>query len=178
MFGNRKYNSFLQHPGFNDPVISPTLIAAISAGTSVASAVGQYRSGQEAAAAQEKAQEAQSRATQVSAQRERLQALREARIKRAQIQSLAGVQGVGGSGVQGAVSSIGSQLGANIGYMNVQEGFAQQASQANIQASQAMAEGATWQAIGGLAKQVNTIFSGPTPKTYPPTTPFGTSYGE
>lgn len=153
--------------------ISTTALAVASFVVGAASAYNQYQQGQKSLEAQKQAQQAQSRAAQVAAQRERLQAMREARIKRAQILSSAGVLGVGGSGVQGSVSSIGSQLGANIGYMNVQEGFAQQASQANIQASKAMSSAATWQAIGGVSQNIfqsqggfTTIFGGNTfPKT-------------
>lgn len=146
-----------------------TIIAAASLAIGAVSAYNQYQAGQDAADAQKKAQQAQSRSAQVAAQRERLAAMREARIKRAQILSSAGVQGVGGSGVSGATSSIGSQLGANIGYMNVQEGFAQAASKANQQAANAMSSATNWQAIGGVAQNIfqsqggfTTIFGGNT----------------
>lgn len=149
--------------------ISTTALAIASFVVGAASAYNQYQQGQKSLEAQKQAQQAQSRAAQVAAQRERLQAMREARIKRAQILSSAGVQGVSGSGVQGSVSSIGSQLGANIGYMNVQEGFAQAASMANQQAANAMSSAASWQAIGGLAGKAfdasggfTTIFGGNT----------------
>lgn len=114
----------------------------------------------QATAAQMEAQAAQQRGASVAAQRERIKTVREARIARANV--LAGGMGMGfgsdTSGIVGATSSIQSQMGSNIGYINQQETFAAQASEANRQAagftSQAIghqAKAQQWQAIGSLA---------------------------
>jgi hypothetical protein len=62
--------------------------------------------------------------------------MREAQILRSQ--SLATTQGmgvVGGSGVSGGLSSLGSQLGSNLGYAGQMSGLAQQQSIAQSRAN-------------------------------------------
>jgi hypothetical protein len=62
--------------------------------------------------------------------------MREAQILRSQ--SLATTQGmgvVGGSGVSGGVSSLGSQLGSSLGYAGQMSGLAQQQSIAQSRAN-------------------------------------------
>jgi len=74
------------------------------------------------------------------------------RIQRAQVLASAGNEGIGGSGVSGAVSSIGSQFGGNIANINTMQTLGAQASAANQRAVDAGAQAANWQAIGGVAK--------------------------
>jgi hypothetical protein len=118
-----------------------------------AAAVGSFISAQQSASAQKKSIAAQQRIADVNAQKERIQAAREARIRRAQILASSGNQGIGAesSGVSGSTSSIGSQLGANIGTINTIQNYAQQASKANQQAADAQAMGAMWQGIGNIS---------------------------
>jgi len=150
MFGSAKYRRFLQHPGYNDPV------TAITAAVSIGSSVMQSKAQGKAADAQRESQQAQQRSASANAQRERIKAMREARIRAAQIEASAGAAGMGqlSSGVAGSIASIGSQAGANIGQINVQEGFAEEASLANQRAANAMADAAQWQAIGGIATNI------------------------
>lgn len=137
MFGADKFRNFLKHPGYNEPM---TIIASIAAAGTVISSIQQ-------SAAQKKSIEAQQKIADAQAARERIQAAREARIRRAQILASTGNQGIGAasSGPAGAVSSIGSQLGANIANINTIQNFAQQASKANQQAADASAMGAAFQ---------------------------------
>ena len=137
-------------------------LAWISAGATVAGTVMSAQAASDQADAQKSAQQAQQRASEFQAQRERIKAVREARIQRASMEAGAVASGVGmgSSGVVGAASSMASQLGANIGAQNVQMGFAQMASQANQAAANAAARGTQWQAFGGLSNQVLTSQGG------------------
>lgn len=70
------------------------------------------------------------------AQRSQLQALRESQIQRAMIQQRSAVGGsVDSSGFSGAMSSIGSQLGSNIGFSREMTSFGQGISNLQQQAS-------------------------------------------
>lgn len=137
---------------------------AIVAGAAVGAATTLYSASQQADAAEEQAQAqrestaAQQKMSSANAARERLKAIREARMRAGAIAGDAGAGGVGqaSSGVAGSIASIGSQAGANIGAINVQEGFAEIASQANQRAADAQADAAQWQAIGSIG---TTIFN-------------------
>lgn len=129
-----------------------------------------YEQGQVAASQAEaqsaenrKAIQAQERAANVKAQQERIKAVREARIARAQLISGATTAGlgVGTSGVAGGVSSIASQMGANIGGINVAQTFSQQASAANQQAAtlsgdiaRTQATAAQWQMLSSVGSTI------------------------
>lgn len=117
-----------------------------------------YEANQEAARI-EKARHA------VMAQRDRVQQVREARIRRAQVISGAGNAGLslagGSSGLSGATSSIQSQFGHNLGTLGTMSSFAQQLSLANQRAADAQsqyykagAQGEAWQSIFGTVRQV------------------------
>ncbi len=136
-------------------ISSMTVLAAAAAVTAVA-AVGGAISAQKQASAQKDAIKAQQRSASVQAAAERVKAIREARIARAAMISESGKSGVGfeSSGVIGAESSIGSQLGANIGMQNVQLGFADMASKANQRAASAASQGAMWQAVGSISGSI------------------------
>lgn len=112
---------------------------------------------------------AQDRAAKVSAQKERIKSLREARIARARVLSSAATEGVGAqsSGVSGATSSITSQFGSNIGTINQAQTFGEQASAANSRAASAGADIAShqalaqqWQMIGNLGQSAFQIEGG------------------
>ena len=165
----------------------PITLALISGGLQVASMMQQSEAAdrqasamQEGAQAQKEAEQAKSRIAERENARARIEQAREARIRVASIQASTGAAGIGAgtSGVAGSVSSIGSQAGSNIGFINQQETFAGQASaamqrsaDATARAGVASAEGAQWQQIGGLANAAfsqaggfTTIFGGNTHK--------------
>ena len=82
------------------------------------------------------------------AQRSQLQALRESQIQRAMIQQRSAVGGsFDSSGFSGAMSSIGSQLGSNIGFSREMTSLGQGISNLQQQASRS-------QALGQLGFQV------------------------
>lgn len=133
----------------------------VLAATSVVSAVMSADAAKDQARAQRESIASQQRIADVNTARERVQAARQMRIQRAQVLSAASNEGVGGSGVSGATSSIGSQYGGNVAHMNTMQTFGAQASAANQRAADAGAKAAQWQAIGGLAGSMtswNSIF--------------------
>jgi hypothetical protein len=123
----------------------------ITAGAAVVGTVMSYSASRDQSKAQKKSMQAQERASSVEEARKRTQATREARIKRAMIESSAGNQQVGGSGLAGGTSSLSSQFGENIGYSNTMQGFGAIASAANQRAADAGASASMWQGIGSLA---------------------------
>ena len=167
--------------------LDPVTLGLASLAVTAVSAVGQYQASQaqaSAAAAGAQAQKegiaAQQRMAQVDAQRQRLQQVREARIRRGAILSSAGSQGMGPgtSGVVGSVGSVSSQMAQNIGTIGQTQTFAAEASAANQRGAdaasagaQAQATAAQWQTIGGISNSIfqsqggwNTIFGGNTSK--------------
>lgn len=148
-------------------------VAAVSAVATVYSGQQQAKATKQAAAAQREATAAQGRASSVEAQRARIQQVREARIRRAQVLS-SGVNaglGTGTSGIGGAVGSIASQMGENIGSINQQQTFAEQTSTALQQSADYQVKAQKWQMIGNFSKSIfnnqaggfTTIFGGNTP---------------
>lgn len=149
----------------------PFAYAALA--VSVVSAGASYSQQKKAAKEQKKAQEAEKRASSVEAARARMEQIREARIRAARIKAQAGAEGTGmvSSGIAGALSSIGSQTGANIGAINVQQGFANEATAALQRAASAQSKAATWQQIGQVSGSIfsdlggfTSIFGGNTSK--------------
>lgn len=111
---------------------------------------------EQSAAAQREANAIQQRSANVQAQRERIKQLREARVARARVLSSAVNMGIGtaSTGVSGAMSSISSQYGENVGNINVAQTFAEKTAQAQqraadfgVQAQSKMAEAAQWQQL-------------------------------
>lgn len=148
------------------------IVAVVSAAATVYSGQQQAKATKQAAAAQREATAAQGRASSVEAQRARIQQVREARIRRAQVLS-SGVNaglGTGTSGIGGAVGSIASQMGENIGSINQQQTFAEQTSTALQQAADYQVKAQKWQMIGNFSQSIfnqaggfTTIFGGNTP---------------
>lgn len=101
---------------------------------------------QEQAAAQRESIRIQQKSADVQTQQARIRQLREARIARARVLSSAANMGIGtaSTGVSGAISSISSQAGANIGAINVQQSFSEAASVQNERASTAASTAAVW----------------------------------
>lgn len=86
----------------------------------------QARAAEAAAAAQKERERIESVRASVSAQKERRQQLREARLRRAQVLATAANSGaLGASTVSSALGGINTQFGANIGAINEAQGFGQ-----------------------------------------------------
>jgi len=145
-----KYNPLLKHPGYNGPESLAAMMPYITGASAVAGVVSTASS----ISAQKKAQQAQDRLNQVEAHKARLQAVREARIRAAQVAQLGTNQGMGAgsSAPAGATSSIGSQLGANMAYANTRQELGLQASKANQAALNASGMASGFQTIFGLAR--------------------------
>lgn len=117
-------------------------IAAISTGAQVASGVIQTKQAK-------KAERAKRGADELASQRERLSAVREARIRRADVASAAEGQGAGSSsGAQGAAASIGTQLASNVGFIASQTQAARTISQATLASNKAGLLGDAGVALG------------------------------
>jgi len=151
-------------------------ILAVASVVGIGASIGSTIMGMSAANKQKKAMSQMYEANQeaarierarhaVMAQRDRVQQVREARIRRAQVISGAGNAGVGvtggSSGVSGATSSIQSQMGNNLGTLGTMSSFAQQLSLANQRSADAQsdyykagAQGQMWQSIFGAVGQV------------------------
>ena len=169
--------------------MSDPFVGAIISGAVSLFSMGEERdSGQAAGAAidrqtqkQIESEKLQGRIAEVKNARERIEQTRQARIAAARIQAYGQSQGMGvaTSGVSGSVGSVRSQMGTNVGFINQQETFAQQASMAMQESAQAggeaaryMAEAQQWNTIGGLANQAfkdfggwTTVFGGNTNKS-------------
>jgi hypothetical protein len=149
------------------------VVAAVAAiGATVGSTVMQMSAAKKqkkAVQRQVAAQEDQNRIERAKAavmnQRERVQQVREARIRRAQVISGASNAGVGvtggSSGVQGATGAVQSNLGYNLGTLGSMSSFAEQLSAANQREADAQADffnagakGQMWQSIFGAVGQV------------------------
>lgn len=152
------------------PIAIVAAVVGVAAG--IGGAVMQAKAAKQQKKAMQRSQDAQleqnrieqARAN-VQAQRERVQQVREARIRRASVISSAGNAGVGvgtgTSGLSGATSSIQSQLGQNLGTLGQMQSFGEQLSVANQKEAQAQsdyitagAQGQMWQSIFGAVGQV------------------------
>lgn len=100
-------------------------ILAYSAYSAYESAEAQKEAGRK----QKQAIETQQKQADIAAYRERIQAVRQARAQRGATLQAAQAQGVAGStSTQGAVSSIGSQLGANLSFLDQTQALSRQTS--------------------------------------------------
>lgn len=115
-----------------------------------------------------RAEESKQRYSDVQAQRARIQAQREARIRHGQILASMGTSGLGMTGTApftGAMGSVSSQLGTNIGDINVGQSFAQEQTGYNIAAAnygqkqlEAESRAAGWKQMGTMAENIPTVF--------------------
>ena len=133
------------------------VVTAVIAG---ASAYEQRRQSKKAAEKEEDAQ-AVAKAEQQAQQMEKTRAqIREERVRRSQImQSSANTGTAGSSSEAGAVSSLGTQLGANIGSMTRQANSANAISSFQQDAADARAKGAQAAAFGEFASGAVDLFS-------------------
>ena len=134
----------------------------------VAAAAAIYSADQQAKAGrqQQRAFEAEQRRAEIENVYKARQAVRQARVAQAQMESQAALTGgVGGSAVAGGVSSVQSQLGGNLNYMAsiAEENTA--SAKAQMAAARASTNAAIAGTIGSFASSnssMKTIFSGGT----------------
>jgi len=148
----------------------------IAAGISAVSSIKQMSAQRKQASAQRsqvdaqnKADAARNRYNQLQQKRQRLNEIRQGRIRQGQVEAATGGAGLGAGGTSsfsGAVGSIGTQVSANLGNINVAEdvgnqitGLNQQAanygSTANTQASKAN----MWSSVETLGDTAGKLFS-------------------
>ena len=146
-------------------------VTALSAAATVYSGSQQAKATKKASQAQQQANEAQARSASVEAQRARIAQVREARIRKGQVISAgtSGGLGMGTSGLGGAVGSIASQMGENIGKINQQQTFAQDTGAALQESANQQVKAQKWQQIGAFSQSIfqqaggfTTIFRGNT----------------
>lgn len=129
--------------------------AYASLAVSAASAYKQHESSQEAAREQKKAQKLSQKRADIKAARARYQAIREARIKRAEATVQAEAGGVmDSSGFAGGVGSARTQIAAGVGESLQLQGLAGKESAALQSAADAQSQAATWGAIGGVSGSI------------------------
>jgi hypothetical protein len=141
------------------------LYSATQARKSVRQAAGYEEKRVEAAT---KLEESRQKQSDIEAQRRRIAAIREQRIRTGQVVAATAGAGLGLSGTSGYIGSVGalsSQAAANIGAINVGQGFAAEqsgysvaAGQAGSRSAVATAQGAGWQQMGSLAQGFGTQF--------------------
>jgi len=147
-------------------------ISIIGLALSAVGTIGQLGAQSDAAAAQKKAQKLAQRKADLAAQRERVKAIREARIRRGRIEATSALTGTAGSaGAIVALASTGAQLTGGLGFSAEQQGLAGQISAANIAGADLQSQAATFGAIGGVGTSIfqqaggfKTIFGGNTPQ--------------
>lgn len=131
--------------------------AAVGAGvalTAVGTAASIYQ-GQRQASSQRRAQRAQDRLMRARQVRENQQAIRARRAAAAQVASRSEAMGVAGSsGEAGAISSIGAQTGANIGFAGMQRGIGSQISSFNQAAATAAGRAQLGQTVAGIGGEL------------------------
>jgi len=129
-------------------------ISTILAATAVAATGYSVVQGQKAAKAQRAAAGKQIEMQQQQAARERRSAIRANIIRRAQLQAQAQAAGVEtSSGVLGGLTSLSSQLGANLGFGSMMSGLSQQYTGLTAQAADYSARSQMGSAIAGFAFQ-------------------------
>jgi hypothetical protein len=129
------------------------------AGLAITAAATAYSIKQQstAAKAQKEAAQQQNNLASLENRKARIKAVREARIKRAAMVAEGQAQGAQySSGLAGGTSSLGAQLGANIGLANQREGFSQNI--ANLQNKAITAQNRAGIA-GAVGKLGGSIFS-------------------
>lgn len=156
------------------------ILAAASLAVTAYSAVEQNKAAKEQAAAQKKVSEETTASNTARQMAERRQQIREERVKRARILASSEASGTtGSSGEIGAVGSLNTQLGSNVGSNQsaIQSGqrisvFQQQAADAQLDGQQAGALGSLANAAIGVG---GSIFSSGVSSTSSSTSVFDAS---
>lgn len=131
------------------------IIAGAGLATAAVGTAGSLKQGRRAASAQREASAMQQKQADLQNARQKRDAIREARLAYGRTTNAAANQGVSGSsGSQGGLSSIASQVGDNISFLDQYGFFSDQASRALGRANQATSRANTAGAIGSLGFQV------------------------
>lgn len=132
-----------------------TVIAGAALATAAVGTAESIKQGRRAASAQREASAMQQKQADLQNARQKRDAIREARLAYGRTTNAAANQGVSGSsGSQGGLSSITSQLGDNISFLDQYGFFSDQASRALGRANQATARANAAGSIANLGFQV------------------------
>ena len=126
---------------------------------------GTYKAGEaadDAAEAQRQGEAVKSRMASADAAKSRLQQVREARIRNAQVTAAGSNAGMGvsSSGIAGAVGSVTTQAAGNIGTINQKQSFAAELSYYNQQSADASTKAANAQQWAQVGMQVAGMAAG------------------
>ena len=128
----------------------PITLAYIAVGTTTASAVSSYQSGQQ----QKKQYRAEQQKAEIQNVRNVRQQIREARMTQASMTNVAAqTGGMGGSGLAGGTSSVSSQLTGNLSYMSQIAEQNTAITNAAVSASNFQTAGTIFGKIGSIAGQ-------------------------
>ena len=169
-----------------DPAVTGTVGFLIGgpAGAAIGAGLGASVKGMEAQQAsarlQRQATQRQIRMQQQQAARERRSAIRQAILARAQARTIAAATGqIGGTAFLGGMSSLTSQLGANLGYGTMMSGLGQEYTALSGQAAYLASRSQMAEAIAGLgfgmvgrSGQIGQFVSGLTPAPTPQQTAY------
>lgn len=138
----------------------PWVVGALSAYSAYAS----YESAQEtkaAARAQQRSIEVQQKQADEQSFRQRVAAVREARLRRSSVEAQSAATGtMTSSGYAGAVASVQSQLGSNLSFLDTQQSLSRQASIFNIQAAGHQGNAAELGALSKVSGSFASMMSG------------------
>lgn len=149
-----KLNRLTPHPGYNEPTTIALAIGGILATTST---IKQTQAAKKAEKLEKKRAEGAQRQSQVEAEQARRRVLRERMIAQGQTLNQGANAGVGlggTSGVQGALSSIGSQSATNVGNINIREGSAISMAGVQTDINKASNQANQWGQLASLGMNV------------------------
>lgn len=127
------------------------VVAAITAVIGTGASIEQNRQATKRA---KRAEKTKQRLAEVQAQRERRKQVREALIRRAEVENIATQTGAqGSSSAIAAGQQIGSDLSSNLTFISTQQQLGAEISEANIGVAKAQSRSATFGAIGSVANQ-------------------------
>lgn len=136
--------------------ITSAILAAVTVGTTVDSTIKARKAVKE----RQRETVAQNRIQERRSQREKLDQIRQARVQAGLAQNVAAVTGIQEGSVEGIGSSVMSQLGTNINYIDQQMTDARFAMERGNKAAQLQSDAATYDAIGKVAGAAFTQFGG------------------
>ena len=139
-------------------IMAEAAIPYILAGTAVVSTVSSIQQSKKASSALQRAEALRQKQADRQNRLQKIKQLRQARIARGQAEAAqSGVSGgAQGSQALGVGSTIQSQLGSNLGFLNQSQGINNQISQANISSVGAQSNSQIYGAIAGAS---STIFN-------------------
>jgi len=143
---------------------------AAAFGLAVVSTAASMKQSRKATKAQEKAQRIDQKRQDYTTARERRKQIRAARVAQAQVQSQSQAMGTATTSRTAGVSGgIQTELGANLSFLDTQQGFVNAIGRQNIAAGRASQRAGEFSALGSLATQSISLFDTPNKPAAEPT---------